>query len=194
MVEQVKILFGESPDTLARFAKASQISQAEALLFFIQHFRSRKGQCTGIIWWNICDGWPQISDAVVDYYYNKKLAYQYIKRVQNPVCLMLEERETGKVGLYGVNDTGTVQSIRYRILRADGSVVTSGEADLPVDSALEITTLPTGDIKELWRIEWDGDFAGFNSFLTGEKPYDLDTYLHQAAALGLLPDNALFGN
>lgn len=194
MKEQVGILFGAVPETLEQFAKASQVSQAEAVKFFVQHFRSRKGYCTGIIWWNICDGWPQISDAVVDYYYNKKLAYHYIKRAQNPVCLMLEEREPGKVGLYGVNDTTAPQTVYYRIARADGTVVREGAADLPTDIAVELAVLQPGDVKELWRVEWDGEFAGFNSFLTGDKPYDLDTYLTQAAALGLLPDNEVFGN
>lgn len=194
MKEQVNILFGSVPETLEQFAKASQISQAEAVKFFIQHFRSRKGYCTGIIWWNICDGWPQISDAVVDYYYSKKLAYHYIKRAQNPVCLMLEERESGRMGLYGVNDTTAPQSVNYRITRADGSVVTEGAAELPTDTAMELAVLQPGEVKELWRIDWDGEFAGFNSFLTGDKPYDLDAYLSQAVALGLLPDNEVFGN
>lgn len=55
MAEQVSVLFGKIPDDLEHFALASQISQAEAMQFFIQHFRSRKGHCTGIIWWNISD-------------------------------------------------------------------------------------------------------------------------------------------
>lgn len=31
-------------------------------------------------------GCPQFSDAVVDYYFTKKLAFSYIKRSQNPLC------------------------------------------------------------------------------------------------------------
>ena len=43
------------------------------------------------LWWNLLDGWPQVSDAVVDHYFCKKLAYNYIKRSQQPVCLMFDE-------------------------------------------------------------------------------------------------------
>ena len=35
------------------------------------------GAPAGILWWNVLDGWPQFSDAVVDYYFGKKLAYHY---------------------------------------------------------------------------------------------------------------------
>ena len=40
------------------------------------------------------DGWPQFSDAIVDYYFGKKLAYWYIRRVQQPVCMMVDEPES----------------------------------------------------------------------------------------------------
>ena len=49
------------------------------------------------------DGWPQVSDAIVDWYYTKKLAYHYIKRSQTPVCLMFDEPdESGALRLVGV--------------------------------------------------------------------------------------------
>ena len=72
MVNQIKTLFGGVPEDLTDFTFASQISQAEAMKFFIERFRLSKWRRTGIIWWNLIDGWPQISDAVVDYYYGKK--------------------------------------------------------------------------------------------------------------------------
>ena len=37
------------------------------------------------------DGWPQFSDAVVDYYFARKLAYYFIQRSQEPLCLVLQE-------------------------------------------------------------------------------------------------------
>ena len=80
MANQIKVLFGEEFNDLETFSLASQLSQAEAVKFFIERFRSQKWRRTGLIWWNLIDGWPQISDAVVDYYYNKKIAYSFIKR------------------------------------------------------------------------------------------------------------------
>ncbi len=80
MANQVIILFGKESDNLEDFARASQISQAEAKKYFIERFRYDRESKGGLIWWNLVDGWPQISDAVVDYYGAKKLAYYYIKR------------------------------------------------------------------------------------------------------------------
>ena len=60
-------LFGAVPDDLETFALASQITQAEAKKFFIESTRLRKWRTSGILWWNVIDGWPQFSDAIVDY-------------------------------------------------------------------------------------------------------------------------------
>ena len=74
MLNQVNILFGSVPDDLDEFIFASQSVQAEAMKYFVEMWRGRKFERTGIIWWNVRDGWPIVSDAVVDYYGSKKLA------------------------------------------------------------------------------------------------------------------------
>ena len=91
MSDQIGEFFGIEAQNLQTFAFASQVSQAEAKKFFIEWARLSKWDKSGIIWWNIQDGWPQFSDAVCDYYGQKKLAYYYIKRVQKPVVLMMRE-------------------------------------------------------------------------------------------------------
>ena len=91
MAYQVRELFGYVPDDLAEFSMLSQISQAEALKFFVEFTRLNKWNKTGIMWWNLLDCWPQFSDAVVDYYFDKKLAYYYLKNVQQNLCLMIED-------------------------------------------------------------------------------------------------------
>ncbi|MCL2776280.1 MAG: hypothetical protein FWD71_23505, partial [Oscillospiraceae bacterium] len=75
MLNQVAAVFDKPVDNLKDFAMASQIVQAEAKKFFIELFRGSKWRRSGILWWNIIDGWTQMSDAVVDYYFDKKLAY-----------------------------------------------------------------------------------------------------------------------
>ncbi len=91
MANQIGELFGEIPPDLPTFALASQITQAEAKKYFIESTRLRKWQTSGILWWNLLDGWPQFSDAIVDYYFGKKLAYHYIRRAQRPVCVFLAD-------------------------------------------------------------------------------------------------------
>ena len=65
--------------------------QAEALKFFVEWFRAGMWRRTGILWWNLPDRWPQFSDAVVDYYGAKKLAFECLRRCQQPLHLILRE-------------------------------------------------------------------------------------------------------
>lgn len=187
MADQVRVLFGKIPEQLEYFALSSQISQAEAMQFFIQHFRSRKGRCTGVIWWNICDAWPQFSDAVVDYYGTKKLAYSFIRRCQQPICLMLEERKNGVLELIGVNDTLCEQIVQYAVIDVYGHTVTEGVEYLPNDRAVILKSILAPKEQYLWKIQWkSAEYVGENSYLTGIPPYSLEEYVRQAKALGIL--------
>ncbi len=91
MARQTKILFGEVPADFDDFIVASQIVQAEAKKYFVEMMRTKKGERSGILWWNLRDGWPVISDSVTDYYNSKKLAYYFLKRVQENVCVMMND-------------------------------------------------------------------------------------------------------
>lgn len=69
---------------------ASQVVQAEGFKCAIERARHAVSpERSGLIWWNLVDGWPQVSDAVVDYYGRKKLAYDFITRVQTPLLVSL---------------------------------------------------------------------------------------------------------
>ena len=92
MVLQMHMLFGDIPSDLETFALESQCAQAEGMKFIVEHCRSRKfAGKTGMTWWNMRDGWPIISDAVVDYWGRRKLAYDYIRRAQRDVLAMVDE-------------------------------------------------------------------------------------------------------
>ena len=141
--DQVVTLFGKAEEKLSDFVRQSQISQAEAKKYFIEKFRIGKGKRTGIIWWNLVDGWPQVSDAIVDYYYVKKLAYHYIKRSQEPVCLMFDEPENGMLRLVGVNDLSEEAVVKYRVVRVSDMEQSaehgknSGEASVSVSKKMQ---------------------------------------------------------
>lgn len=174
MRAQVKTLFGQIPGCLSDFSRLSQFSQGEALKFFIERFRYGKWKRTGIIWWNLLDGCPQISDAVVDYYMKKKAAYEYIKRSQAPVCLMCGEPEDGVCTLYAVNDTRDDAPLDYTVTNlCIGDVKLSGHAVAAADSSVEIGKIRVCDAFEFWKISFTG---GTNHFVPTAPPYDAETY------------------
>ncbi len=199
MTSQLKFLFGREPKNLDEYARMSQISQAEAKKFFVECFRSRRPERTGLIWWNIMDCWPQISDAVVDYYFCKKLAYFFIKRSQQDICLMMDDH-TGELVLYGVNDTQKPVEISYCVgdltktcdeedrrgifrERQFYSVV-QGNTILPPESSTPIYTIREVDWPHFYKISWaclsedcEVKRYGDNHYLSGTPPYDYDWYM-----------------
>lgn len=165
MTRQVERLFGKAPADIHDYALESQISQAEAKKFFVEHFRIEKWYRTGIIWWNIIDGWPQISDAVVDWYGTKKLAYHYIAASQSPFCMLCDEPdETGNLTLCAANDTREAVTVRYQVTDAlTGEEITSGCCTVGSDETAQIAKLPE-KAGAFYLICWDGDQTGCNHF------------------------------
>lgn len=179
MWNHVKTLFGEDMDNLKDFAVASQISQAEAFKFFIERFRYNKPVTSGILWWNLLDGWPQFSDAVVDYYYNRKLAYFAIKRSQEPLCLMCKEPdENGEIELCAVSDLREEKTVTYTVLEMiSGKTILEGTTKAFSDSVTKIASLPACDSGcAFYLIKWQaGDVSGVNHYIAGQPPYNYET-------------------
>ena len=186
MARQVKALFGEVPDDLAHFAAASQISQSEAMKFFLERFRGAKWRRTGIIWWNLLDGWPQFSDAVVDYYGGRKLAYYTLRASQNPVLVMLGEEAEGAHPILAVNDTREAVRLAYRIADADsGETVAEGEASLGANAPAAALGRVTASGQRCLAITWEaGGRSGRSHYLTGRAPYRLADAIRWMRALG----------
>ncbi len=188
MANQIQVLFGNIPDNITDFSLFSQISQAEAKKYFIERFRIGKWNRTGIIWWNILDGCPQFSDAVVDYYFEKKLAYHYIKRSQQTVCIMIDESDTGSNSVVVVNDSNENELLDYKIISSKtGREVLCGSVLATGDNVTEIgiiSNLERGDILMLY---WENSHInGFNHYLVGEAPFDSSTYIELAKQKNLL--------
>jgi beta-mannosidase len=180
MIKQVRNLFDREADNLLDFAKQSQISQAEAKKYFIEKFRIGKPHRSGIIWWNLLDGWPQVSDAVIDWYGCKKLAFKFIQRSQQQLCLMFDEPIDGKLRLFAVQDGGEQHSVSYTVRNAmTGEILLSGSADVSPESSAPIGEIDAiGDLA-LLAIEWtrDDGVCGKNHFTSKTEHISYADYL-----------------
>ena len=178
MAKMVRNMFGTVPDNLEDFAYASQACQAEGMKRFIEFFRSEKWRRTGVIWWNLIDGWPQFSDAVVDYYFEKKLAYDYIKRAQQPLTLIAREAD-GALALFASNDLRRDEQVDYWVKEMDtDNIIEQGGFLARGDSAALITTIEYQTAgPSLLMIGWrSASSHGVNHLLCGDAPYHLETY------------------
>ena len=190
MANQIRELFGKVPDNLDDFSFASQATQAEAKKTFIEMFRAGKWRRTGIIWWNLMDGWPQFSDAVVDYYFRKKLAYDVITRSQQHLGLMLEEPVGCAQRLVASNDTLQSHLLDYKItdLESEKELV-CGEAVALANQATPLAVIPYDpESQRFYLIEWKSELGeGRNHYLAGKPPFQLRQYREWLRKAGFLP-------
>jgi len=179
MGKQIAELFKVIPDNLEEFSFASQVTQAEALKFFIEVFRYNKWDKTGIIWWNLIDGWPQFSDSVVDYYFHKKMAFEYIKISQQDICLMIKEPENSNQDLVVVNDSIEKVDLSYTVIDIDtGNIEIAGKGIAIADAVTKLGEIKSiRDSQKFLLINWEINGKQYsNHFLTGNPPFDLYQY------------------
>ena len=62
------------------FVYLSQLSQAEAIKFGVEHWRARKYRTAGTLYWQYNDSWPVFSWSCVDYFKRPKALYYYTKK------------------------------------------------------------------------------------------------------------------
>jgi beta-mannosidase len=191
MTNQIREMFGKIPENIVDFVTASQICQAEALKYFVESTRYRKWHTSGILWWNLLDGWPQFSDSVVDYYFTKKLAYHYIRRSQVPVCVFLGEPGPGKhFPIIISNDSRYPAKGSFQIWDADtGDRVFDGNYEVPANQNWQFGRIRTftGE-RRLYLIKWNqnGDSFG-NHYLVGSPPIQFNLYRKWLYTIADLP-------
>ncbi len=70
---------------------ASQLLQAEAIRYGVEHFRRNRGRCMGTVVWQLNDCWPVASWASIDYFGRWKALHYYEKRMFAPILLSCAE-------------------------------------------------------------------------------------------------------
>jgi beta-mannosidase len=79
------------PNDFATFVYASQLLQADAVKYKVEHFRRHRGRCMGTLYWQLNDIWPVTSWASIDYAGRFKALQYFAKRFFSPVLLSCEE-------------------------------------------------------------------------------------------------------
>lgn len=173
-LECVRTFFGEMPGDLCDVVIASQLVQAEGFKYAIESGRQAKWERTGVLWWSLFDGWPQISDGVVDWYLGEKLAFEIIARSQRPLLVMVGDPSGTRYPVLACNDTRRDASGRFRIARIDGEVIAAGDYASPANQTVHIAELELADTRTMLEVSWDDDDGeASNHYLLGSPPFDL---------------------
>ena len=128
----------------------SQLLQADAIRYGVEHFRRHRGRCMGAVVWQLNDNWPVASWAGIDYYGRWKALHYAECRMFAPVLISCEEtgelterpscvqerREPIEIAarLHVANETG--QEVRgtvyWELRRPDASVLLNGSEAVSV--------------------------------------------------------------
>ncbi|WP_245535082.1 beta-mannosidase [Leadbettera azotonutricia] len=79
------------PNNLDTLIYASQLLQAEAIKYGVEHFRRNRGRCMGAVYWQLNDCWPVASWASIDYFFRWKALHYFAKRFFQPLMISCHE-------------------------------------------------------------------------------------------------------
>jgi beta-mannosidase len=176
--ELIQEYFGFLPDNVEDFALASQICQAEANKYFVERGRLSP-KMSGMTIWNLIDGWPHFSDAIVDYYFGKKISYWYCRRDFASFLIAADEAADWHRKICYCNDSNEWRSGRYVIREFGKGVIAEGNFSAAPRSRGVLENFETPALNQgLLLIEWtfeDGS-RGANHAIMGLPRYDYKTY------------------
>lgn len=92
------------PSKFEDLVYASQLLQAEAIKYGVEHFRRIRGICMGSIYWQLNDCWPVASWSSIDYYGRPKALHYAAAKFYAPIAEALFD-EDGKVTVNIANET-----------------------------------------------------------------------------------------
>ena len=137
------------PTNFDELIYCSQLLQADAIRYGVEHFRRFRETCMGTVVWQLNDIWPVASWASLDYYGNWKALHYAEKRMFAKVLLSCEEH--GEIDqkpfpnslpvdidlgadLHVANETAKelACTVRWSLRNPDSSVVREGSWDITV--------------------------------------------------------------
>jgi beta-mannosidase len=79
------------PREMTDLVYASQLLQAQAMQYGVEHWRRNRGRCMGAVVWQLNDCWPVASWASIDYFGRWKAMHYAAKRFFAPIMISAEE-------------------------------------------------------------------------------------------------------
>ena len=124
----------------------TQIQQALATKYGVEHFRRQRGCTMGALYWTLNDNWPGVSWSSIDYFGRWKALQYMAKNFFAPVAGSIK-REGNEVSVYIQNETRDYEMRRVRI------------------------SLQTFDFRLLHEAEYEVDVAPGSALLVCEMDY-----------------------
>jgi len=188
----------------------TQLNQARAVAYGIEHFRSLRPYCMGAIMWQLNDCWPVTSWAAVDGDGRRKPLWYAMRRAYADRLLTVQPRD-GAPALVAVNDSATPWALSVVVSRrtltgailaqaAPAVTVAPGRSAtlaLPADvteagdPAGEVLVADAGGTRAWWFFAEDKDIAWPPAKFEAQVEMDGDATLVTVTAQHILRDLTL---
>lgn len=116
------------PQDMDDWHYTTQLNQARAITFGIEHYRSHRPICMGTIIWQLNDCWPVTSWSAIDGYGRKKPLWYAMKKVYAPHLLTVQPRDDG-LSVVAVNERTLFWRgpVNMKRIKFDGTVLAEFE-------------------------------------------------------------------
>ena len=153
------------PGSLNGLVYASQLLQAQAMQYGVEHWRRNRGRCMGAVIWQLNDCWPVASWAALDYFGRWKALQYYAKRFFAPVLVSCHEegllnqegtsvnteridpKKTTRLNVSNETMTTFTGRVSWALRRPDATVIEEGSFDVDAP-ALTAVWLPQQDFTQ----------------------------------------------
>lgn len=132
------------PTTLEATVYASQLNQATAIKYGVDHFRRCRGYTMGSIYWQLNDSWPVASWSSIDYYGRYKALHYFARRFYQGVSLGLfnEDKEV-TINLSNETREAFKGYLKYGIKKSDFTSVLEQTKEITIEplSSLDVESV-----------------------------------------------------
>ena len=149
------------PGSLDLLVYASQLLQAQAMQYGVEHWRRNRGRCMGAVIWQLNDCWPVASWSSIDYYGRWKALHYFAKRFFAPVLISCHEEgilsqntnvnaepfdliKSARLNVSNETRAEFQGTVHWALRRPDASVIEEGSFAVTVP-ALSAVWLPVQD-------------------------------------------------
>ena len=137
------------PRDLDGLIYASQLLQAQAMQYGVEHWRRHRGRCMGAVIWQLNDCWPVASWSSIDYYGRWKALHYYARRFFAPVLISCHEegilsqdtnvnaepfhlKKSARLNVSNETMQDFHGTVRWSLRRPDASIIKEGSFDVAV--------------------------------------------------------------
>ena len=137
------------PRNLELLVYASQLLQAQAMQYGVEHWRRHRGHCMGAVIWQLNDCWPVASWSSIDYFGRWKALHYYARRFFAPVLISCHEegilsqntnvnaepfplKKTVRLNVSNEIRTDFSGTVCWSLRRPDASIICEGEQQVEV--------------------------------------------------------------